>query len=79
MKAAKLKQDKVTENEGKKIRVNMVSTAVTKKNPDGLTIARAYRPPPPGVATPGSRQKMNYLTNLTYTYNSAASQREESF
>ena len=36
-----------------------------KKSPDGLAVVRAYRPP--GSHSP--KQWMNYLTNLTYTYN----------
>ena len=37
-----------------------------KKSPDGRFVARAYR-----AAGVSQEQWMNYLTNLTYTYNSS--------
>ena len=49
MGTARMKQDKETEEEGKMRRMNTESTAGTKKSPDGLTVAWAYRPH--GVAT----------------------------
>ena len=54
MGTARLKQDEESEEEGYKREVSIErSKAVTKKiSPNGLTIARAYRPT--GIATPPS-------------------------
>ena len=69
MGTTNMKQDKETEGEGKKRRVLIEISAVgtKKRNPDGLTVARANHPSLRACYSP--KQWMKYLINQTYTDN----------